>query len=75
MYPLPLSIPDINGTICTYYTAQVEPVILLSLRVMFAYFKVTSVESVSERRKSAKTRERKSTGRYEKKCANTPRAI
>jgi hypothetical protein len=33
----------VYGTIRTYYTAQVEPVILLSLRVMFAYFKVTSV--------------------------------
>jgi hypothetical protein len=33
------------------------------------------VENVSERRKSAKTRERKSTGRIWRKCANTPRAI
>jgi hypothetical protein len=38
-----LYVPDINGTIFTYYTAQVEPVILLSLRVMFVYFKITSV--------------------------------
>ena len=33
------------------------------------------VESVSKRRKSAKTRDRKSTGRYERKFANSPRAI
>jgi hypothetical protein len=48
---------------------------------MYEYIKkrkptvVSTVESVSERRKSAKTRERKSTGRLRRKCANTPRAI